>query len=258
MKIVILAGGLPSTINDENDRVPKPMVQIGERPLLWHIMKLYSYYGYNDFIICTGYRADLVKQYFLDYYIYGSDITVNLKSNDVIIHNNITEPWKVTVVDTGLETTTAQRILKIKEYVSDDDFIVTYGDCITDLDINKLIDTHKDSNKDLTVMLARPTGRNTIMPISADGDLLCENDDNYIKNSAWVNGCTMIANSNVFNYIDKVNDRLEIETIKKMSKDGKVNTYRHNGFWVPVETMRDKLFLQNIWDSRKVPWKIWE
>lgn len=254
MKVVILAGGLASSISDE--KIPKPMLKIGERPLLWHIMKLYSMYGYVDFIICTGYRSELIKDYFLNYYIYRSDITVDLKTNDVEIHNNITEPWNVTIVDTGLESSTAKRIKMIEKYVKGEPFILTYGDCVSDINIKALVESHNNSNKLLTLAVAKPSGRSTIVPIAPDGSMEDINDSAYIENEAWSNACTMVVNSEVLDYIaENTHERFEIETVGKVSTGGMVGTYKHSGFWIPVETVRDRLVLEQKWAERSVPWR---
>lgn len=258
MKVVILAGGLPSTINEENDRIPKPMVEIGERPILWHIMKLYSYYGLNDFIICTGYKADLVKQYFMNYYIYRSDITVDLKKNDIKIHNNITEPWKVTIVDTGLDTSTAQRVKQIESYIEGEEFIISYGDCITNINVKEFIDSYRNSKAMLSVAVSKPTGRNAALNLDPNGEIISDLTALNSETEAWVNSCNMIVNRSVFTYLDGKYDRFEIETINKITKRNQVSTYKHYGFWSPVETMRDKIILENMWKEKKALWKVWE
>ena len=257
LKVVILAGGLPSIISDENDKIPKPMVQIGERPILWHIMKLYSYYGFHDFLICTGYCGEMVKRYFMDYYIYRSDITVDLASNDITIHNNITEPWNVTIVHTGFETTTAKRVEKILSYIEEEDFIVSYGDCISNINIKELVENHKQSGKALTATVARPTGRNAILPVNVKGEM--EADDAVVgEMNAWVNACNMVVNKSLFKKtIIQQFDRFEIETLQAMIQQDEVKIYCHNDFWLPVETMRDKLLLQSMWDCGNIPWKVW-
>lgn len=254
MKVVILAGGLPSSISDE--KIPKPMLKIGERPLLWHIMKLYSMYGHNDFIICTGYRSELIKDYFLNYYIYRSDITVDLKSNDVTIHNNITEPWNVTIIDTGLDSTTARRIKKIEKYIGKEDFLMTYGDCISDIDINELLKEHKNSNKMLTMAVAKPTGRSAIIPINAYDVMEDIYHSQYIENEAWANACNMVVSPGILDLINiDTYDRFEIETLRKASIGGNVGIYKHKGFWIPVETVRDRLILEKKWEDKKLPWR---
>ena len=257
MKVVILAGGMPSNISEENDKIPKPMVKIGERPLLWHIMKSYSSYGFHDFIVCTGYRAELVKEYFLDYYIYSSDITVDLQKNDVIIHNKVSEPWKVMVVDTGLNATTGERIRKIQKYIEDDAFIVCYGDCITDLNVSSLLSAYHESPHLVTMAVARPAGRNAVLNLDADGNLASDSvlQINYAAD-AWVNTCHMVLSKEIFSYLAS-RESFETTTINRLRKTRKVATYKHEGFWMPVETMRDKLFLEELWQHGNAPWKVW-
>ncbi|MCQ2014186.1 glycosyltransferase family protein [Clostridium butyricum] len=254
MKVVILAGGLPSNISEEHDLVPKPMVNIGERPLIWHIMKLYSYYGYNDFIICAGYKSDIIKQYFLNYYIYSSDITIDLKNNNIEIHNNISEPWNVTVIDTGLNSSTADRIKLVKEYIDDENFIVCYGDCLSNININKLVEKHTLNKSILTLAIAKPTGRNLTLNIGEYGEITSEEN----KNIAWVNSCNLVVNKDIFHYLKVPHERFELETINRIAEKEKVDTFEHNGFWSPVETVRDKIIMQNMWDQGNPPWRIWK
>lgn len=242
MKLVILAGGLRSTINEEFEGIPKPMVEIGGKPLLWHIMKYYSYYGISEFIICGGYKVNIIKDYFRDYYIYQSDITINLENNTIEIHKKVTENWKVTVVDTGLNNSPGERIKKIKGYLGDEDFIVTYGDCLSDLNVGEFCKHHAEDDGLVTMMLAKPTGRNAI--IGQEGE-------------AWVNGCTFLYSNKIWNEVESKGIEggmyipFEIE-------DGKINKYRHSSFWIPVETVRDKIELEHMWEENKALWKIWE
>lgn len=257
MKVVILAGGLPSSISDETDRVPKPMVKIGERPILWHIMKLYSSYGFNDFLICTGYKAETIKEYFLDYYIYSSDITVDLQNNDITIHNKVSEPWKVTVVDTGLNSTTGERIRKIKNYIGEDAFIVCYGDCITDLNITDFLSAYYESPHLVLMAVARPSGRNAVLNLDASGNLASDIVlQNNCQANAWVNTCHMVLSKEIFSYLTP-GESFETTTINRLRKTRRVATYKHEGFWMPVETMRDKLFLEELWQHGNAPWKVW-
>lgn len=254
MKVVIFAGGLPSSISDE--KIPKPMLRIGERPLLWHIMKLYSMYGYHDFIICTGYRSELIKDYFLNYYIYASDITVDLKSNDVVVHNNVTEPWKVAIVDTGIESSTAKRIKMIEEYIEGEDFLITYGDCISDINIEELVKVHQGSDKMLTMAVAKPTGRNAIVQINSDNVMENMYNDQYTENAAWSNACSMVVSRKILDLIEsETYDRFEIETVRKAAIGGNAGIYKHNGFWIPVETVRDRLLLEKKWEDKELPWR---
>lgn len=243
MKIVILAGGLPSTINTEEEKIPKPMLRVGGRPLLWHIMKLYSYYGYNDFVICTGYKSEMIKEYFMNYYIYKSDITVNLQNNEVVIHNKETEQWKVTVVYTGVEATTASRIFQIRDLLKGEDFIVSYGDCVSDINISQLVNTHKKNGQLLTLTVARPAGRSAILPMSRQQS---QEDRDTVRRFAWANACNMVVSSEIYEHMDP-DERFEIDTVNRVIEEGRVATYEHEGLWVPVETVRDRALLEDVW-----------
>lgn len=257
MKVVILAGGLPSNISGEAGKIPKPMVRIGDRPVLWHIMKSYSSYGFNDFIVCTGYKAELIKEYFLDYYIYSSDITVDLQKNDITIHNKVSEPWKVTVVDTGLNSATGGRIQKIENYIEDESFIVCYGDCITDLNITDFLSAYYQSPHLVLMAVARPSGRNAVLNLDSDGNLASDIVlQNNCEANAWVNTCHMILSSEIFPYLAS-HESFETTTINRLRLRRRVATYKHEGFWMPVETMRDKLFLEELWQQELAPWKVW-
>lgn len=255
MKVIILAGGQQSTIEENRVGVPKPMAEIGGKPILWHIMKQFSYYGYNDFIICGGYHINMIKEYFTDYYIYQSDITVDLSTNQVEIHKKKTEDWKVTVVDTGIYATTLQRIESVQKYV-DDAFIVTYGDCLSDISVDELVKAHTTAHKLVTMAVAKPIGRNVIMNIANDGSLLGSGIDKFDENEAWVNACMFIFNKKVLNYFD---GNYEIDTLllPKLAERNEIATYKHYGFWNAVETRRDKVELENLWNAKTAPWKIW-
>ena len=257
MKAIILAGGLPSTISDVKSGIPKPMAEIGGRPLLWHIMKLYAYYGFREFIICGGYKVNLIKEYFKDFYIYQSDITVDLSNNEITIHNKRTEDWKVTVVDTGVEATTGERIRQVKEYIQGEDFFVTYGDCLSDLNLKKMLEVHSKKHSFLTMAVARPTGRHSVLAIGED-DLLKSKvkDGNTGYQNAWVNATCYIFSPNA---VDALSDEeLNEVFMTKMAESEKVNIYRHEGFWRPVETMRDSVALEEMWEEGSAPWKVWE
>ena len=257
MKVIILAGGLPSILGEENDKIPKPMVSIGERPILWHIMKLFSHYGFNDFIIATGYKSDVIKDYFLNYYLYQSDITVHLATNEVDVHNRVTEPWKVSIVNTGLSTSTTERLEQIAKGL-DEDFVVAFGDCISDINVPELVKLHRRGGKKLTVALARPTGRNAIVPTDEDGNILRHNLPGSAGTNAWVNACMMVVNPDVLREKIQPGARFETDMVSHMAAFGEVNTYRHEGFWLPVETMRDKEQLQAMWSAGVAIWKIWK
>lgn len=257
MKAIILAGGLPSTISDVKSGIPKPMAEIGGRPLLWHIMKLYSHYGFREFIVCGGYKVNIIKEYFKDFYIYQSDITVDLASNEITIHNKRTEDWKVTVVDTGVEATTSERILQVKEYVKGEDFFVTYGDCLSDMNLAEMLKCHKERNSFITMAVAKPTGRHSFLTIGEDDVLM---GSHKAKDSeadvAWVNASCYIFSEKALDSLS--GEELNEVYMKKMAEKEPVHIYRHEGFWRPVETMRDSVALENMWEAMKAPWKVWE
>ncbi|MCI1965469.1 MAG: NTP transferase domain-containing protein [Oscillospiraceae bacterium] len=254
-QLVILAGGLPSSINDDPQQIPKPMIDIGGRPLLWHIMKYYSQFGIRDFIICAGYKSDVIKQYFLNYYIYRSDITIDLSKNKVELHNKITEPWYVTVLDTGIHATTASRIKQVEDYVENDVFLITYGDCLSNISVIDLKNLFKSSHKTMTVAAAAPTGRNKVLNISSSGNI-CVEKNQADSTTSWTNACTMAADHRIFHYLNH-DDIFETETIQKLAAVHETNVFYHHGFWCPVETVRDKNYVETLWNHKKAPWKIW-
>lgn len=256
MKIVILAGGAQSTIVDKNESLPKPMATIGERPILWHIMKNFSAQGFSDFIVCGGYKVDVIKEYFMDFYIYQSDITVNLESNQVIIHKKRTEDWNVTVVDTGMDTMPGDRVLQVKDYIGDDDFILVHGDCLSDINIKELIRNHYKNGKIATLSVARPTGRNEVFPILADGIMMTNIMAELPENQAWVNACCKVLTKDIFGYLKKTPD-FGKQLFCALAEDNQIVTYKHHGFWSPIETKRDYTTLQNMWNRDEAPWKIW-
>lgn len=256
MKIVILAGGQQSTITEHNEFLPKPMAEIGEKPILWHIMKNFSSYGFSEFIICGGYKVNMIKEYFMDYYVYQSDITVDLQTNVIELHKKKTEAWKVSVVDTGLHTSPSQRIVQIEDYVKEDDFIVVHGDCLSDIDFTALVKQHEDCQKIATVAVARPTGRNEMLPISSKGELMTDFVATLPENQAWANACCHIFKKEIFKYLQKFGT-IDIQLLDCLASERNLNVYRHEGFWTPVETKRDHVLLENLWYNKKAPWKKW-
>lgn len=254
MKVVILAGGLPSTLTGYNDNIPKPMLEIGERPILWHIMKHFSMYGYNEFVICGGYKVSMIKEYFNNYYVYQSDIMVDLSNNCITILKNITEDWKVTVVDTGLEARTGLRIGRIQKYINEDEFIVTYGDCLSDIAVDKMIEYHYEKKKKVTVAVTKPTGRNIALNIDKSNNYRGINDNEGEEDGSWVNTGTYILNREVFLYLQE-DKHLEEDMLQRMADENMVAAYKHKGFWTPVETQRDKQALEEMWCRNEAPWK---
>lgn len=253
MKVIILAGGMQSAISNEQEGIPKPMAELGGKPLLWHIMKHFSQYGYNDFIICGGYRVAMIKEYFMDFYIYESDITVDLSDNTVEIHKKRTEDWKVTVVDTGLFSTTGQRVNLIQKYIDEDIFLVTYGDCLSDINIHDLADAHKKSGKIATMTLAKPSGRNRLFAVAADGSLYPENRETDFSNNAWVNADCFVFDKKVFAYLQGNYD-LEKQLLVSLSGKQQLGIWKHRGYWNAIETKRDLVEAENLWNAGLAPW----
>lgn len=257
MKVIILAGGLPSTIIEEDEKMPKPMAEIGGRPLLWHIMKQYSYYGYNDFIICTGYKGEVIKDYFMNYYIYQSDITVDLQTNEIEVHRKQTENWKVSIVDTGRESSIMQRLCMIREYIGDEPVLVTYGDCLSDLNISKMVEAYERTKKAGIFAVAHPTGRNQILPINENEFYSGLKQD--AEKNVWVDACSMILEPIVFTYLEENQKEPFASTIIDcVAQKEEVLTYCHEGFWSPVETVRDKMWLESLWQNNQAPWNVWD
>ena len=257
MKVIILAGGLPSTLIEEDEKMPKPMAEIGGRPILWHIMKQYAHYGYNDFIICTGYKGEVIKEYFMNYYIYQSDITVNLQNNEVEIHRKQTEDWKVSIIDTGKDASVMERIYKVRDMAGNDAVFVSYGDCLSDIDIEEMVKRHKNGGRMATFAVAHPTGRNEILALEDDGTY--RGVGYKVRQDAWVNACCMVLEPRAFQYLGlNLNHPKGSTLMDCLGREECVQTYRHEGFWSPVETIRDKRWLEGLWTRGQAPWKVWE
>lgn len=252
MKVVILAGGMQSSISNEAEGIPKPMIDIGGKPLLWHIMKHFSEYDLNEFIICGGYRVDMIKEYFMDYYIYASDITVDLSKNTIVVHNKKTEDWKVTVVDTGLFSATGQRVSMIEKYV-DGDFIVTYGDCLSDIDVLQLIEHHCREGKIATVAMVKPSGREELLPLDGEGKLRYGSEVHVQNDNAWTNGDCFVFSPQIFSFLTGNYD-LEKQLFIRLSEKDQLATYKHTGYWLAVETKRDLYDAENLWNAGLAPW----
>ena len=258
MKVLILAGGLGTRLSEETRLMPKPMVEIGGKPILWHIMKIYSYYGYNDFIILTGYKSHVIKEYFINYYNRYSDITVDMSNNSVEVHRMQTEPWKVTMLYTGQDTMTGSRIKKAQEYVGNEPFLLTYGDGVSDVDIKKLVECHKACGKYLTLTAVKPSGKFGALDIDDDGTInsfreKSKNDGN------WINGGFMVCEPEVFDYIDEGREDIvfEKDPLEGLANSGQLNSYKHDGFWYPMDTLKGKNELTEMWMTGKAPWAKW-
>ncbi|HBI04873.1 MAG TPA: glucose-1-phosphate cytidylyltransferase [Paenibacillaceae bacterium] len=257
MKVVILAGGFGTRISEESHLKPKPMIEIGEYPILWHIMKIYSSYGFNDFIICLGYKGYKIKDYFLNYFYYKSDITVDFCSgNQQIIHHDSAEPWKITLAETGQDTMTGGRIKKIQNYVGNETFMLTYGDGVGDIDIPHLINFHKQNGKFVTLTATQPTGRFGTLHLNKGHQV--EGFTEKLKgDGSWVSGGFFVLEPEVFNYIEGDYTIFEKEPLENLAKDGQLMAYPHQGFWYPMDTLRDKKYLESLWKENKAPWKVW-
>ncbi len=260
MKVVILAGGKGTRISEESVVRPKPMVEIGGMPILWHIMKLYSFYGFNDFIICCGYKGHVIKEYFSDYFLHMSDITFDFScGNKVILHNNTVEPWKVTLVDTGEDSMTGYRINKIKPYIPvGEDFMLTYGDGVSDVNINNLIDFHKQHNKVATLTAIQPAGKFGVLEVDDNGVV-----DKFIEkprgDGGWINAGYMVLSYDIFEYLsDDENLIFEKAPLEQLAEKEMLCAYKHYGFWHCMDTIRDKEILNMMWKTRNAAWKLWE
>lgn len=251
MKVVILAGGQQSTLSSR-EGIPKPMIEIGGKPLLWHIMKHFSQYGLKEFIVCGGYRVDMIKEYFTDFYIYESDITVDLEKNTVEIHRKRTEDWKVTVVDTGLDATPGQRIRSVAEYLGDS-FLVTYGDCLSDMDAGALLKAHAESGRPVTLVMAKPQGRKQLLTIDENDLMDYDKLSPAVAEAAWVNADCFVLNRGVLDCLEG-DCSLEEQVFRRLSRLGQVSAYRHKGYWTTLETRRDLVEAERLWSEGRAAW----
>lgn len=257
MKAVILAGGFGVRISEESHLRPKPMIEIGGQPILWHIMKIYSHYGIQDFVICAGYKQHIIKEYFADYYLHRSDITFDFVSgNQVKIHNNVAEPWRVTVVDTGYRTMTGGRIKRIRPYVGDEPFLLTYGDGVADVNISELIEFHRALGKYATLTAINPGQRFGVLEIDQSNLIQSFREKNQ-SDGGYINGGFMVLEPQVFNYLESDETVFEKEPLSQLARDGQLTAYRHNGFWKCMDTQRDKELLEELWAQGNAPWKLW-
>jgi len=255
MKLVILAGGSGTRISEESSIRPKPLIEIGGMPIIWHIMKIYSMYGIKDFVICCGYKGYLIKEYFSNYFLHTTDVTINLKKNTVKVHKKYSEDWNITLVNTGLHTQTGGRILRIKNYV-DSDFCLTYGDGLSNINLKELINFHKKHKKYATMTAVQPLGR--FGALNIDSDNIVQNFLEKPKGDGqWVNGGFFVLSKKIFNYIRGDESVWEKEPLENLAKDLNLKSFKHNDFWQPMDTLRDRELLESLWNSKKAPWKIW-
>jgi len=258
MKTLILAGGLGTRLSEETDYKPKPMIEIGGKPILWHIMKIYSSFGFNEFIILVGYKSYLIKEYFYNYFLHQSSLTINLQTNEMKVHSTSSEPWIVTVLETGLDTMTGGRILRAKEFIGDETFMMTYGDGIADVNLKKLLDFHKSNNSSITMTAVQQEGRFGALNITLENRV-----SNFIEkprgDGSWINGGFFVCQPEIFDYIKNGdNTTFEYEPLQSLANDGKLLAYKHDGFWRCMDTQRDKYQLEDLWKNNKAKWKIWD
>ncbi len=257
MKVVILAGGTGTRISEETVVKPKPMVEIGGKPILWHIMKIYSHFGYNDFVICLGYKGYIIKEYFSNYFLHMSDVTFDMERNTMEVHQRHVEPWRVTLIDTGVDSNTGGRVKRIAPYVGTETFMLTYGDGVADINVDALVKYHRAHGKLATVTSTQPSGR--------FGAIVCDSANRVISfqekpagDGSWINGGFFVFEPAIFDHIAGDDTVLEREPLEGLARDGELVAYRHSGFWQPMDTLRDKLHLEELWTSGKAPWKMWE
>lgn len=259
MKAVILAGGFGTRLSEATDLLPKPMVEIGGKPILWHIMKIYSHYGINEFIICCGYKQYVIKEYFANYFRHNCDMTVDMSNNSVQIHDNHSENWRVTMIDTGLNTMTGGRVKKIQKYIGNERFLLTYGDGVTDLDIADTIKAHQESGAVLSLTGYKPVGKFGLLEIDINSNKVKSFLEKPDGDGNWINAGFFVCEPEVFNYIPENDDTVvfEKQPLQVIAQEGKMHAYKHMGFWKPMDTLRDNVELNDMWNKNKAPWKIW-
>lgn len=255
MKAVLLAGGLGTRISEETHLRPKPMIEIGGKPILWHIMKIYASHGINDFIVCCGYKGYLIKEYFANYFLHMSDVTIDLQKNSINIHQNNAEPWKITLVDTGDNTQTGGRLKRVQRYLDNEDFCFTYGDGVSDVDVTSLIAFHREQGTLATVTAVQPLGR--FGSLSMDGQKISRFQEKPQGDGGWINGGFFVLSPKVIDYIQDDKTLWEREPMERLATEAQMSAYLHHGFWQPMDTLRDKTHLEELWASGKAPWKTW-
>lgn len=256
MKVVILAGGYGTRLSEETDTRPKPMVEIGGKPILWHIMKIYSHYGFSDFIVCLGYKGDMIKRYFSDLYLQSSDFTVDTGVGKITVHRGAPPNWRVSLIDTGVGTLTGGRLLRIKNFIEGDTFMMTYGDGVSNVDLSSLLEFHKKHGKIATLTAVRPPSKFGVLHLD-ESELVKSFHEKSDGQGTWINGGFFVLNSEVFNYIGDDDPYFEDYPLRDLSRDGELFAFKHNGFWRPMDTMNDKRVLEDLWSKGVAEWKIW-
>jgi glucose-1-phosphate cytidylyltransferase len=255
MKAVILAGGLGSRISEESHLRPKPMIEIGGKPILWHILKIYATAGISDFVICLGYKGYVVKEYFANYFLHTSDVTFDLSKNSIEVHQNSSEPWRVTLIDTGAETMTGGRLRRVRDHIGDDDFCFTYGDGVSDIDVREVVEFHRQQHTLLTVTAVQPPGR--YGALSINDNRTANFEEKPQGDGGWVNGGFFVASPKILDYISGDSTIFERDPMERIAADGQLSAFTYEGFWHPMDTLRDKQYLEDLWATGKAPWRIW-
>ncbi|RIH65686.1 glucose-1-phosphate cytidylyltransferase [Mariniphaga sediminis] len=257
MKVLILAGGLGSRLSEETELKPKPMVEIGGKPILWHIMKIYSYYGFNDFMILLGYKGYVIKEYFANYYLHQSDVTFNMKANEVEILNNSSEPWKVTLIDTGLHTMTGGRIKRVEKYINNETFMLTYGDGVANIDIRNLLEFHESHNKLITMTSVQPEGRFGSLVLNGSNEVV-RFQEKVKGDGQWINAGFFVCEPGIIDYLNDDSTIFERDPLERLALEKQLVTFKHRDFWKPMDTLRDKKTLEDLIASGKAPWMMWD
>ncbi|MBT9311980.1 glucose-1-phosphate cytidylyltransferase [Leptothoe kymatousa] len=257
MKAVILAGGLGTRLSEETSIKPKPMVEIGGKPILWHIMKIYSHHGINDFVVCCGYKGYVIKEYFANYFLHMSDVTFDMRFNQMNVHAGKAEPWRVTLVDTGDNTMTGGRLKRVKEHLGNEDFCFTYGDGVASVNVTELLEFHKQQGTLATLTAVQPPGRFGAIALGNEQTKIKQFQEKPEGDGAWINGGFFVLNPQVIDYIDDDSVSWEKEPLQKLAHMEELSAYKHNGFWQPMDTLRDKRHLEKMWQANEAPWKVW-
>ena len=257
MKVVILAGGLGTRLSEETVLRPKPMVEIGGKPILWHIMKIYSHYGFNDFVICLGFKGYMIKEYFSNYFLHMSNVTFDMANNSMEVHEQYAEPWRVTLVDTGMDCMTGGRVKRVAPYLEGETFMLTYGDGVADVDIRSLVEFHRRHGKAATVTSTQPSGRFGALKMADDGRVLAF-QEKPAGDGSWINGGFFVLEPSVLDRISADTTIFEKEPLEGLTRDGELAAFKHSGFWQPMDTLRDKQHLEELWNAGRAPWKVWE
>ncbi len=258
MKVLILAGGFGTRLSEETQNLPKPMIPIGSKPILWHIMKIYSHYGFNEFVVLLGYKGYVIKEYFANYFLHQSDVTIDVKNNSIEVLNTSSEPWKITLIDTGLNTMTGGRIKRVEEFIDGERFMLTYGDGVADIDINALLKTHEEHKKAITMTAVQPEGRFGSLRFTGEKQV-ASFQEKPKGDGTWINGGFFVCESKVFDYINEGDKTIfERTPLENLAKDGELFSYKHYGFWRPMDTLRDNNILNDLWDKNEAIWKLWK